>query len=489
MTESTNSTQNGEHDLIIRNARIIDGSGEGSFTGDLAVAVDRIAAVGDLSRARGASEIDAGGKVLAPGFIDSHTHDDHALLATPDMTCKISQGVTTVVTGNCGVSIAPLTIDRRPPSPIDLLSGNPKDFHPSFAAYLDRLDAEPAAVNAVCQVGHSTLRLAAMDRLDRTATQDEIAAMRKSLAECMEAGAAGFSTGLFYPPAREAATEEVIGILDGFSAFDAIHTTHMRDEADHVAESIAETARIGREAAIPVLISHHKCVGRKNHGRSAETLAAIDQARKSQPLALDAYPYIAGSTTLDAGRLMTASKVLVTWSVPHPKYSGWDLQDVASDMKLSVEETIEALLPAGGIFFSMDEDDVRRILAYPHTLIGSDGIPGDEHPHPRLWGTFPRVLGHYARDEGLFTLETAVRKMTALTAEQFKLQDRGVIRPGAFADLVIFDPEKIEDSASFEHPTAPAKGIESVFVNGRKVWSDGAFTGARPGRALRHRPS
>ncbi|TQV83978.1 D-aminoacylase [Denitrobaculum tricleocarpae] len=479
--------QSAHHDLIIRNARIIDGSGTASVSGDLAVDGDRITAVGDLSQAKGASEIDASGKVLAPGFIDSHTHDDHALLATPDMSCKISQGVTTVVTGNCGVSIAPLTIDRRPPSPIDLLSGNPKDFHPSFGAYLDALDKDPAAVNAVCQVGHSTLRLSAMERLDRTATQDEVAAMRKSLGECMEAGAAGFSTGLFYPPAREATTEEVIEILEGFSEFDAIHTTHMRDEADHIADSIAETARIGRDAAIPVLISHHKCVGRNNHGRSAETLAAIDQARKTQAIALDAYPYIAGSTMLDAGRLMTASKVLVTWSVPHPKYSGWDLEDVAKDMALSVDETIESLLPAGGIFFSMDEDDVRRILAYPHTLIGSDGIPGDEHPHPRLWGTFPRVLGHYARDEGLFTLETAVRKMTSMTAEQFKLKDRGVIRPGAFADLVIFDAEEIEDSASFEHPTTPAKGIDSVFVNGRKVWSDGAFTGARPGRALRHR--
>ncbi len=487
MIENTNIAPAERHDLIIRNARIIDGSGAASASGDLAVDGDRITAVGDLSQAKGASEIDASGKVLAPGFIDSHTHDDHALLATPDMACKISQGVTTVVTGNCGVSIAPLTIDRRPPSPIDLLSGNPKDFHPSFAGYLDALDAEPAAVNAVCQVGHSTLRLAAMDRLDRTATRDEIAEMRRSLGDCMEAGAAGFSTGLFYPPAREATTEEVIEILEGFSEFDAIHTTHMRDEADHIAESIAETARIGREAAIPVLISHHKCVGRNNHGRSAETLAAIDQARKTQAMALDAYPYIAGSTMLDAGRLMTASKVLVTWSVPHPKYSGWDLEDVAKDIALSVDETIEALLPAGGIFFSMDEDDVRRILAYPHTMIGSDGIPGDEHPHPRLWGTFPRVLGHYARDEGLFSLETAVRKMTAMTAEQFKLEDRGVIRPGAFADLVIFDADEIEDSASFEHPTTPAKGIDSVFVNGRKVWSDGAFTGARPGQVLRHR--
>ncbi|WP_282607099.1 amidohydrolase family protein [Pelagibius sp. Alg239-R121] len=487
MTENTTGVQAQQHDIIIRNARVIDGSGEPSFTGDLAILDDRISALGDLSKDRGASEIDAGGKVLAPGFIDSHTHDDHALVATPSMDFKISQGVTTVVTGNCGVSIAPLAIDRRPPPPIDLLSGDPRNFHATFAGYLDALDAEPAAVNAVCQVGHSTLRLAAMERLDRTATGDEIDAMRTTLAESMEAGAAGFSTGLFYPPARAAATEEVIEILEGFSDFGAIHTTHMRDEADHIADSIAETARIGREAKIPVLISHHKCVGRNNHGRSGETLAAIDQARATQLLTLDAYPYVAGSTMLDAGRLMTASKVLVTWSVPHPNYSGWDLEDVAKDMGRSVDDTIEALLPAGGIFFSMDEEDVRKILAYPHTMIGSDGIPGDEHPHPRLWGTFPRVLGHYSRDEGLFDLETAVRKMTSMTAEQFKLKDRGTIRLGAFADLVLFDAETIEDSATFEHPKTPARGIDRVFVNGRLVWSDGGFTGARPGRALRHR--
>ncbi len=486
MTEPTQDAQAETYDLIIRNARIVDGSGAASVTGDLAVTDDRISALGDLSKERGAQEIDAGGKVLAPGFIDSHTHDDHALLATPAMEFKISQGVTTVVTGNCGVSIAPLKIDRRPPPPIDLLSGEPENFHPSFASYLDALDQAPAAVNAVCQVGHSTLRLAAMDRLDRAATSDEIKSMRESLGRCMEAGAAGFSTGLFYPPARQATTEEVIEILEGFDQYGALHTTHMRDEADHIAESIEETARIGREAGIPVLISHHKCVGRNNHGRSTETLATIEQARAAQPLALDAYPYVAGSTALDAGRLMTASKVLVTWSVPLPQYSGWDLNAVAADMGCSLDEAIDALLPAGGIFFSMDEADVRRILAYPHTMIGSDGIPGDEHPHPRLWGTFPRVLGHYCRDEGLFDLETAVHKMTGMTAEQFKLKDRGLLRPGAYADLVLFDADSIEDSATFEAPKTPARGIDSVFVNGRAVWRNGAFTGNRPGRALRH---
>lgn len=486
MTEIPDGVPAEQQDLIIRNARIVDGSGVPAFAGDLTVSDDRISAMGKLSKARGAREIDAGGKVLAPGFIDSHTHDDHALLATPSMDFKISQGVTTVVTGNCGVSIAPLKIDRRPPPPIDLLSGEPANFHPTFAGYLDALDQDPPAVNAVCQVGHSTLRLAAMDRLDREATADEIASMRKSLGRCMEAGAAGFSTGLFYPPAREATTEEVIEILEGFDRYGALHTTHMRDEADHIAESIEETARIGRKAGIPVLISHHKCVGRKNHGRSTETLAAIERARRQQPLSLDAYPYVAGSTMLDAGRLMTASKVLVTWSVPKPHYSGWDLNEVAADMACSVDEAIEALLPAGGIFFSMDEEDVRRILAYPHTMIGSDGIPGDEHPHPRLWGTFPRVLGHYCRDAGLFNLETAVHKMTGMTAEQFSLTDRGVLRPGAYADLVLFDPDTIEDLASFEAPKTPARGIESVFVNGREVWREGAFTGERPGRALRH---
>ncbi len=472
-------------DIVIRSARIVDGTGAASFDGDVAITDDRITAVGDLSALKGAAEIDAHGAALAPGFIDAHTHDDRAVLADPLMTCKVSQGVTTVVTGNCGVSLSPLRVDGRPPAPLDLICENPDGFHADFGSYLDAIDADPPALNVVAQVGHSTLRLGAMDRLDRAATAAEIRTMRQRLEDSLEAGAVGFSTGLFYPPAEAAPTEEVIEVAKGLTAFGALHTTHMRDESDQVTDSIRETLRIGREAGIPVVISHHKCAGVPNHGRSRETLAMIDDARNGQPVGLDAYPYIAGSTMLDSGRMMGASRVIVTWSDKRPDAAGRDLADIAAEMNCTMEEAVEALKPAGGIFFMMDEGDVRRILAYPHTMIGSDGLPHDEHPHPRLWGTFPRVLGHYTREIGLFPLEEAVRKMTSLTARQFGLRDRGTIRTGAYADLVLFNPDTVADTATYEHPKRPADGIGLVMVNGRIVWRDGEHTGNRPGRALR----
>ena len=472
-------------DLVIRNARLIDGTGGPAYPGSLAVNDDRISAIGDLDALSAGSEIDAGGRVLCPGFIDVHTHDDRALLADPLMVNKISQGVTTVVAGNCGVSLAPLAIERRPPPPLDLIGEEAGMFFADFGVYLGALDRDPPAVNALCQVGHSSLRVGAMDSLERPASTAEVRLMRERLEAALAAGAAGFSTGLFYPPAKAAPTEEVIELARVLHDAGAFHSTHMRDEADLITDSLAETFRIGREANVPVVISHHKCAGQANHGRSRETLALIHQARMHQRLGLDAYPYIAGSTMLDASRMMGASKVLVTWSRPHPEVAGRDLAEIAAEMGLSLAEAAERLRPAGAIYFMMDEDDVQRILAYPHTMIGSDGLPHDEHPHPRLWGTFPRVLGHYARELGLFSLETAVHKMSGLSAGRFGLHDRGVLRPGACADLVLFDPATVIDRATFEAPKLPSTGIERVWVNGRAVWDGAAATGERPGRALR----
>ena len=471
-------------DMIIRNARLIDGTGAPSRVGDLAVADDRIAALGDLRDVTGASEIDAAGKALAPGFVDPHTHDDRAVLIDPLMTCKVSQGVTTVVTGNCGVSLAPLSTDRRPPSPLDLVCDQPDGFFADFGAYLAALQREPAAVNVAAQIGHSTLRVGAMDNLERAASPREITRMRAQLEASLATGAIGFSTGLFYPPAAAAPTAEVIEIAKVLQQFTGLHSTHMRDEGNQVDRSLSESFRIGREAPAPVVISHHKCIGRRNFGRSRETLALIDTARLTQPIGIDVYPYVAGSTSLDSGRALEAERVIVSWSSPRPDVAGRDLDDIAAEMGLDRDATVNALSPAGGIFFMMDEDDVRRILAYPHAMIGSDGLPHDDHPHPRLWGTFPRVLGYYARVARLFTLEEAVRKMTSLTAVQFGLKDRGVLRAGAYADLVLFDPDTVHDSATFEDPKRPATGIDLVLVNGRVVWQNGAHSGDRPGRTL-----
>ena len=472
-------------DLLIRGARLIDGLGGASSAADVAVRGDRIVAIGELSGWRAAAEIDAGGKALAPGFIDVHTHDDRMLLADPLAACKVSQGVTTVITGNCGISLAPLVIDHRPPAPLDLIIETVDQFYPTFAAYLDALDAAPAALNAACLVGHTTLRVGAMSDLERPANADEIVRMRGALEAALEAGAIGLSTGLYYPPANAADTDEVIALAKAVHAAGGIHTTHMRDESDGVLESLEETFTIGREGRVPVVISHHKCAGHINHGRSGDTLAAIDAARKTQPVGLDVYPYVAGSTMLHELPWSRASRTVVAWSGARPDAAGRDLDELAAEMQCTPLEAIERLQPATGIYFMMDEGDVRRILADPHSMIGSDGLPHDVHPHPRLWGTFPRVLGHYARELGLFSLEEAVRKMTSLPARQFGLTDRGVVREGAYADLVLFDPDTVLDRASFERPIQAADGIDTVIVNGRVVWQGGASTGARPGRALR----
>ncbi|MEC9220257.1 MAG: D-aminoacylase [SAR324 cluster bacterium] len=476
-------TQNA--DLILRNARIIDGTGGPSQYGDVAIQDDRLLAVGETGNIQASRELDVGGKVVCPGFVDSHTHDDRLLLSDPNMSCKVSQGVTTVVAGNCGISLAPLQIDHRPPPPLDLLVKHQDQFFSGFGTYLQTLAEEPPSLNALCQVGHTTLRAAVMDSYDRPANAEEVSKMRKMLEDSLEAGACGMSTGLFYAPANAAPTSEVVELARALHEHGAFHTTHMRDEGEGVADSLRETFTIGAEAEIPVVISHHKCSGAPNHGRSLETLALIDKARKVQALGLDAYPYTAGSTVLSAYRNFEAKKVLITWSEPMPEYAGRELSEIAKELGMSEKEAVEALNPGGGIFFMMDEEDVQRILAFPQTMIGSDGLPSDTHPHPRLWGTFPRVLGHYVREVKLFSLEEAVRKMTSLPAACFGLKERGILKPGNYADLVIFDPDTIVDSATFDDPVRPAQGIEQVMVNGRVVWKDGEHTGDRPGRALR----
>ncbi len=472
-------------DFVFRGAQVIDGTGAAAQQADIAIADDRIVAVGTIASNNGAREIDAKGLTLTPGFIDVHTHDDRAVLSNPTMDCKVSQGVTTVVTGNCGISLAPLSPSETPPAPADLIGDRPEQYFARFGGYLDALDKDPASVNVIAQVGHSTLRMGAMDTLDRAATAAEVATMRGRLEEALADGAVGMSTGLFYRPANDAPTDEVIELARALAPAGAMHSTHMRDETVDVLKSIDETCTIGREAGVPVVISHHKCAGQPNHGRTRETLPRIAAAHEHQPLALDVYPYVAGSTVLDARRMMNASRVIVTWSKPHPEVAGRDFDDIAKEWGLGTEEAAEKLKPAGAIYFIMDEEDVQRVLASPRAMIGSDGLPHDSHPHPRLWGTFPRVLGHYARDLGLFPLEDAVRRMTGFPAAQFGITGRGVIREGAYADLVLFDADAIIDRATFADPIQPAGGISMVMVNGRITWQEGAHAGARAGRALR----
>jgi N-acyl-D-amino-acid deacylase len=478
-----------QFDLVIRNATIVDGTGAARFAADIGIRGDRVVRLGQLDEGeRAAREIDAQGLVAAPGFIDAHTHDDRMLLSDPTMAPKVSQGVTTVVTGNCGISLACSPAHSASIPPLDLLDSNGQWFRfPDFRGYCAALENAPPAANAACLIGHTTLRAATMDCLDRPATPAEIGRMRALAERALEQGALGLSTGTAYAPAAQASTEELLAVCQPLAGSGGLYVTHMRNEDDAIVAAMEETFRIGDELGIPVVISHHKCVGKANHGRSSETLALIERTRTRQPVGLDCYPYIASSTVMQSHRAGQSTRIIVTWSKPHPELSGKDLAEAARALGVSEAEAIERLQPAGAIYFMMDEADVQRILAYPHTMIGSDGLPHDARPHPRLWGTFPRVLGHYAREVGLFSLETAVHKMTGLTAERFGLQDRGVLREGAYADIALFDPEQVIDAATFDDPVRPALGIHTVIVNGSPVWASGTPTGARPGRVLLRR--
>jgi N-acyl-D-amino-acid deacylase len=474
-------------DVLIRGATVVDGTGAQRFQADLGIRGERIARIGRLDRERGEVEIDAGGLVAAPGFIDAHTHDDRLLLSSPDMAPKVSQGVTTVVAGNCGVSLAPCPhgMHGAVTPPLDLLDDEGDWFRfPTFAAYVEELRAHPPATNCALLVGHTALRVAMLDHLQRPATTAERTRMRDLVREALAAGAIGASTGLYYEPASAAPEEEVVDVLRPLREFGGIYCTHMRNEADRVLESLDESFRSARQLGVPVVISHHKVNGVANHGRSAQTLAHIARHMRSQSIGLDCYPYSAASTVLSADRAAAAMRTLVTWSKPCPQYAGMDLAEVASQMGVAQDEAVARLLPAGGIYFSMAEEDVQRILRFEHTMIGSDGLPHDTFPHPRLWATFPRVLGHYSRRLGLLSLELAVHKMTGLTARTFGLADRGVLREGAYADVALFDADTIDEGATFDRPIAPAPGIHTVLVNGASVWQQGRATGARPGRVL-----
>ncbi len=308
--------------------------------------------------------------------------------------------------------------------------------------------------------------------------------MRGMAQESLAAGAIGISTGTAYAPAACASTEEIIEVCRPLRELGGLYVTHMRNEDDEIIDSMEETFAIGRALQASVVISHHKCVGTLNHGRSPQTLALIEQRRERQPVGLDCYPYIASSTVLHGDRLQQSTRTIITWSKPHPELSGLDLTEVAKRLNMSQAEAVDAIKPAGAIYFMLDETDVQRILAFEGTMIGSDGLPHDAKPHPRLWGTFPRVLGHYSRDLGLFPLETAVHKMTGLTAATFGLEGRGILARGAHADITLFDAHTIIDRADFKDSTRPAIGIDTVIVNGVPVWREGRPTGARPGRVL-----
>ena len=487
------------YDIHIKNGEVIDGTGAPKFKSDVIIDKGKIIGVFPshhddvreksdnhfLSNFKARKTINAEGKIISPGFIDVHTHDDHNVFSDPSMTCKISQGVTTCIVGNCGISLAPFSYKGDVPAPIALLGKSDNFKFPRVKDYIEEFNNNPSSVNVALLTGHSMLRVEAMNgEFDRPATSNEINQMVETLKLAIEDGSIGLSTGLAYPAANAAPTSEIIELVKILPKMNGIFTTHMRNEAIDVIKSVNETIKISSTAKVRTVISHHKCAGRDNWGKSKTTLKLIEEAKKDNFLDLDCYPYTASSTMLLKSFVKRADRVLVTWSDNYPDVSGQDLNDLSKKFELSIDETIDKLYPAGAIYFQMDDQDLNRILQFPGTMVGSDGIPGDRHPHPRLWGTFPRVLGKYSREMKLFPLEEAVYKMTGKSAGVFGLEARGTIDVNNYADLVIFNPDTIIDKASYETPKLHADGIENVFVNGEVVWAEDSPTTNRPGMFL-----
>jgi N-acyl-D-amino-acid deacylase len=349
------------------------------------------------------------------------------------------------------------------------------------------VNAARPSVNVAALVGHTTLRANEMNRLDRAATTSEIAAMRLQLEDSLAHGALGLSTGLAYLSAYSATLDEIVALAGPLGRVGGLYATHMRSETGAILDAMEESFAVGRSAQpVPVLISHLKCAGPDNWGRTVDVLALLDRVRTTQTVHCDCYPYTASSSMLDLRQVDERIKIRITWSDSHPEAAGKTLEDIAAEWNTTQLQAAKKLQPAGAIYHNMSDEDVKRVLQHPAVMIGSDGLPHDPRPHPRLWGTFPRVLGHYCREKGIFDLPTAVHKMTGLSASTIGLHDRGLIREGYAADLVLFDPATVRDTATWDDSTQPSIGIHRVWVNGTLSLVDGKATNLRAGRFLPH---
>ena len=501
------------YELLIKGGKIIDGSGNSWFYGDIGISNGKISSIGKAGSFSGVKTIDAGGMFIVPGFIDVHTHIEGDQFTNPESANFIYDGVTTVITGNCGSSRTDL-----------------KKFY-------REIDSTRMAINVRSLIGHNSVRHEIMGDAMRKPTADEQRKMENLVQEAMEAGAIGLSTGLIYVPGTYAKTEEIAGMARVASNYNGVYASHIRNEGDFVTEAIDEAVQIGKLADIPVQISHFKVTYKPNHGRSVQTLAQVEAARQNGiDVTIDQYPYIASSTTLDqtlptwafgGGRdslkyrlknqsirkkiktemleslkknqLSDYNYAVVAYYPPDTTWNGLSIAQInlLRGRKATAEQEAETIMEMVGsadrtqmVFFSMNESDLERILKYPFNMIASDaGVAaiGRGVPHPRAYGTNARVLGQYVRDKKIITLEEAIRRMTSLPAQKFHLNDRGLIRPGYAADLVILDASQVSDPATFTSPHQYAKGIPYVIVNGITTIEAGQYTGVHGGKALPYR--
>jgi N-acyl-D-amino-acid deacylase len=471
--------------IVLLGATLIDGSGRAPLRNSVVILEgDRIVAVGSRNTVKvpaDAQVIDARGLVVAPGFIDAHNHSDRGFTEDPSAASQVSQGITTVVIGQDG--------------------GSPYPIRP----FMRQLDDNPIALNVLTFVGHATLRSRVMgENTNRKATPGEIESMRQMVTQAMRDGAVGLSTGLEYETGKPASIEEIITLAKAASAFGGIYISHVRDEADKTFEAFEEALRIGREARIPVQISHIKLGSVAVWGRSREAVALINRARaRGQDITADCYPYEAWSSTIrvlipsgrhddpvDVARGLAdvggPANVTIVSSRANPEYEFRNMEEISKQEGITPVELYMKIVRDGGagvIGHSMKEPDIRTFYQQPWVMVSSDGGIGGRHP--RGAGAYPRVLGRYVREQRWLTLPEAIRKMTSLPAKRFKLKDRGLIRPGYKADLVLFDPVTVIDRATFKDPQLISEGVKRVFVNGQEVWVDGKATGNHPGKALR----
>ena len=521
-------------ELLIQNVQIADGSGGKLFEGDVAVAEGKIAAVGPgLPAQESRRVLDGGAKVLAPGFIDSHSHEDLRILAFPEQKDKIEQGVTTNIAGMCGLSPAPAARaavqENRRLGLKDYEGGSTEDYL-STAAFFQAIENRKICGNIALFVGQGAIREKVMGMSAAAPEPEQLEEMQELVRQAMAEGALGISSGLIYPPGSYTETEELIRLCQAAALSGGLYSTHIRSEGDGLIPAVEEALEIAQKAEIRTILSHHKATRPQNWGKTKKTLELVEQANsQGSDVYLDVYPYTASSTGLTSripdcfhagGReslirmlqspterqvirqamiregktLEDFGRDMIGQSQAFPEYTGLRLPEAAERHGKDCFDTLFDILAADrlatkGIFFTMNEEDVERVLQYPRTMIGSDGLPAGEGGfcHPRTYGTFPRILAEYVRKRKVLRLEEAIRRMTGLPAQVYGLTHKGRIAPGMDADLVLFDPETIQDHADYKHCDAPCTGMIWVMVAGKILAEDGAWNGERAGRLLRRR--